>query len=118
MHEYGVNCKVIKIAEENANQNNALKVTDIYLVVGDMSGFIGESIQMYFDVISQGLYSPYSFSDMDMQLTGHIPTQQPQPQQRLPLFTFVAVFMQFSPQCKFFCNAFNQINCDFFITLF
>ena len=53
MHEYGVTCKVIKIAEENAKQNNALKVTDIYLVVGDMSGFIGESIQMYFDVISQ-----------------------------------------------------------------
>jgi len=54
MHEYPVTEQIIKIASEKAKENKAIKVNRITLVVGEQSGFIGESIQMYFDIISRG----------------------------------------------------------------
>lgn len=53
MHEYPITQQIIKIAENRALENKATKVKKIELVVGDYSGFIGDSIQMYFDVISK-----------------------------------------------------------------
>lgn len=53
MHEYPITLQIIKIAENTARDNGAQKVCKIELVVGDYSGFIGESIQMYFDAISK-----------------------------------------------------------------
>lgn len=54
MHEFPITEQIIKIAEERAIQAEAVRVTKVSLVVGDYSGFIGESIQMYFDIISKG----------------------------------------------------------------
>lgn len=54
MHEYPITQQIIKIAETHAKEAGAAKVSAINLVVGDYSGFIGESIQMYFDIISEG----------------------------------------------------------------
>ncbi|NLI93080.1 MAG: hydrogenase maturation nickel metallochaperone HypA [Peptococcaceae bacterium] len=54
MHEYPITEQIVKIASEKAKENNARRVTRITLVVGEYSGFIGESIQMYFDIISKG----------------------------------------------------------------
>lgn len=54
MHEYSIACEIIRIAECSAREKGALKVLNIVLVIGDYSGFIGESIQMYFDEISLG----------------------------------------------------------------
>jgi hydrogenase nickel incorporation protein HypA/HybF len=54
MHEYPATQKIIKTAERFCNEASAGKVVRITLVVGDYSGFIGESIQMYFNIISEG----------------------------------------------------------------
>ncbi len=54
MHELPITQRIIKIAEEHARRANARRVTRVKLVVGDYSGFIGDSIQMYFDIISIG----------------------------------------------------------------
>ncbi len=54
MHEYPVTEQIVKIASEEAKKSNARKVTRIDLVVGEYSGFVGDSIQMYFDIIAQG----------------------------------------------------------------
>ena len=54
MHEFPITQQIVKLAEKHAVENNAKAVKSIKLVVGDYSGFIGESIQMYFDVISEG----------------------------------------------------------------
>lgn len=54
MHEYPITTRIIQIAEEHAKKENAKHVVQVSLVVGDYSGFIGESISMYFDVISEG----------------------------------------------------------------
>lgn len=53
MHEYPVTVRIVEIANEEAVKAGG-KVTAINLVVGDDSGFIGESIQMYFDIIAEG----------------------------------------------------------------
>ena len=54
MHEYPLTEQIIRIAVEHAEKNRASRITRISLVIGDMSGFVGESIQMYFDVIARG----------------------------------------------------------------
>ena len=54
MHEYPITQQIIKIAEDHAREAGAARVKTLRLVVGDYSGFIGDSIQMYFDVISEG----------------------------------------------------------------
>lgn len=54
MHEFPITQQIIRIAENKAREAGASRVLAIRLVVGDQSGFIGDSIQMYFDVISEG----------------------------------------------------------------
>ena len=53
MHEYPITQQIIKIAVKHGKAAGAIKVDVITLVVGEQSGFIGESIQMYFDIIAQ-----------------------------------------------------------------
>lgn len=54
MHEFPITQQIIKLAEKHATKLGASRVKSIKLVVGDYSGFVGDSIQMYFDVISEG----------------------------------------------------------------
>jgi len=54
MHEYPVTQQIIKLAGEHASSLGASRVLSIKLVIGEYSGFVGESVQMYFDVISKG----------------------------------------------------------------
>ncbi|MEG2199591.1 MAG: hydrogenase/urease maturation nickel metallochaperone HypA, partial [Anaerovorax sp.] len=54
MHEYPITQQIIKIAEKHAADAGASCVKKINLVVGDYSGFVGDSIDMYFRIISQG----------------------------------------------------------------
>ena len=54
MHELPITEQIVKIAEEHGQRARASKIERIRLVVGERSGYIGESIQMYFDEISKG----------------------------------------------------------------
>lgn len=53
MHEYPITQRIIEIAEEYAYKNHAEKVLAINLVVGDYSGYVSSSIELYFDIIAQ-----------------------------------------------------------------
>ena len=53
MHEYPITVRIIEIAEEYAKKNEADKVVAINLVVGDYSGYVSSSIELYFDIIAQ-----------------------------------------------------------------
>ncbi|MEE3380796.1 MAG: hydrogenase maturation nickel metallochaperone HypA [Succiniclasticum sp.] len=53
MHEYPVTLEIVRIASETAREKHG-RVRAIHLVVGEDSGFIGASIQMYFDIIAEG----------------------------------------------------------------
>lgn len=54
MHEYAVTKGLITIVLEEAQKAGAVKVTEIRLVIGDLSTIIDDSVQMYFDIMSQG----------------------------------------------------------------
>jgi hydrogenase nickel incorporation protein HypA/HybF len=54
MHEYPITCEILRLAEEKAKGEGAVSVEEISLVVGEQSGFIGDSIKLYFDIIAEG----------------------------------------------------------------
>ena len=54
MHEYPITEHIIKVCEKHCKDAGGEKVSKITLVIGDYSGYVGESVQMYFDIISQG----------------------------------------------------------------
>ena len=54
MHEYGVTQKIVNIAMDAAAKQGAAKISRINLVIGEQSGFVGDSIQMYFNMLAKG----------------------------------------------------------------
>jgi hydrogenase nickel incorporation protein HypA/HybF len=54
MHEYPITESIIRIAEKHGREFRASRIESVTLVVGEQSGFIGDSIRMYFDIIAEG----------------------------------------------------------------
>ena len=53
MHELPVTESIIEITLRHAKMHNARRVTDIYLVIGDWSTIIDDSIQFHWDILSE-----------------------------------------------------------------
>lgn len=53
MHELSVTQSILEIALRHAEQAGAQHITRLNLVVGELSGIIGESVQFYWDMISR-----------------------------------------------------------------
>jgi hydrogenase nickel incorporation protein HypA/HybF len=53
MHELGVTENIVNIALAKAGEAQANKVIKINLVVGELSGFVPDCIQFYFDSLSK-----------------------------------------------------------------
>ncbi len=54
MHELPVVENILSIATQNAQQNKAKEVISINLVIGQLSSLIDDSIQFYWNVLSEG----------------------------------------------------------------
>lgn len=54
MHEYHIVESIVKEAIASAKKSNALKVTKIVLVRGELSGLEESSLRMYFEELSKG----------------------------------------------------------------
>lgn len=54
MHELPVTENILEIALRHAEKAEAQRVTDIHLVIGQLSTIIDESIQFYWDMLSEG----------------------------------------------------------------
>lgn len=54
MHEYPITEQIIKIAEKHCREAGGSKVTKVNLVIGDYSGYVGDSVHLYFDLIGEG----------------------------------------------------------------
>jgi hydrogenase nickel incorporation protein HypA/HybF len=53
MHELGVTQQVLDIALNHASEAKATAIKRINLVIGDMSSFLNDSVQFYFDFLSK-----------------------------------------------------------------
>ncbi len=52
MHELAVTQTILKIALEHAPQG--ARISDLYLVVGELSSMVDDSVQFYWDMIAEG----------------------------------------------------------------
>ena len=54
MHELAVTESILNIALEHAKRANASRVTHLHLVIGKLASVVDDSVQFYWDTISQG----------------------------------------------------------------
>ncbi len=54
MHELSVTESLLNLAVRHAEQAGAVRVTDLYLVIGQLSSLVDDSVQFYWDMISEG----------------------------------------------------------------
>lgn len=53
MHELAITEQIAKIANEHGVKNKASQITDLYLVIGELSTVIDDSVQFYWDLITE-----------------------------------------------------------------
>lgn len=53
MHELSVTQNMLELVLSEADKAGAVRVTSIKLVIGELSSVIDESIQLYFDMLSE-----------------------------------------------------------------
>jgi hydrogenase nickel incorporation protein HypA/HybF len=54
VHELSVTESLLNLAVHHAQQAGAVRVTDLYLVIGQLSSLVDDSVQFYWDMISAG----------------------------------------------------------------
>lgn len=54
MHEYSITESILSLALDKATKAKARKITRINLVLGELSGVVGECVQQYFEVLGKG----------------------------------------------------------------
>ncbi len=53
MHELPITENILEIAIRHGQQANAIRITNLYLVIGQLSSIVDDSIQFYWDIISR-----------------------------------------------------------------
>ena len=53
MHELAITESILHIALQHAQKANASRVTDINLLIGNLTAFIDNSISFYWEIISK-----------------------------------------------------------------
>jgi hydrogenase nickel incorporation protein HypA/HybF len=54
MHELAVTQSILEIALRHADNQKAKRITDLFIVMGEWSSTVDDSIQFYWDMISDG----------------------------------------------------------------
>jgi hydrogenase nickel incorporation protein HypA/HybF len=54
MHELAVTESILEISLRHAEQAGAAGIMNLYLVVGELSSIVDDSVQFYWDIISEG----------------------------------------------------------------
>ena len=54
MHELPITENLLKLVLEHAERASAGQVTDVHLVIGALSSVMGESVQFYWDILTEG----------------------------------------------------------------
>ena len=54
MHELSITQNMLEIVLDYARNNDANSVGKINLVIGELTGYVADSVQFYFDLLSKG----------------------------------------------------------------
>jgi hydrogenase nickel incorporation protein HypA/HybF len=54
MHELSVTESILEISLRHAKDAKAKRITNLYLVIGQLASIVDDSVQFYWDIISQG----------------------------------------------------------------
>jgi len=54
MHELAVTENLLEIAIRHGNTAGARKISNLYLVIGQLSSIVDDSVQFYWDIVSRG----------------------------------------------------------------
>jgi hydrogenase nickel incorporation protein HypA/HybF len=54
MHELAVTESLLEIAVRHAQGQKAHRITDLYLILGEWSSIVDDSVQFYWDIVSEG----------------------------------------------------------------
>jgi hydrogenase nickel incorporation protein HypA/HybF len=54
MHELAVTESILEIALRHAREQKAKRITDLHLVIGQWTSIVDDSVQFYWDIISDG----------------------------------------------------------------
>ena len=54
MHELPAVEDMIRALDEESEKKNISKIEEVHLIIGELSSYIGECVQMYFDLLSAG----------------------------------------------------------------
>jgi hydrogenase nickel incorporation protein HypA/HybF len=53
MHELPVTQSILRIALDHAEKANASRVTDLHIVMGELSSMVDDSIQFYWEIVAK-----------------------------------------------------------------
>lgn len=53
MHELGITCSIVEIAERTAREQGADRVLSVTVAIGDLSGVVPEAVEFCFEVCSK-----------------------------------------------------------------
>ncbi len=60
MHELSITQSILEISLRHAAQANAIQIVDIFLVIGEYSSILDESVQFYWETIAQGTIAEHA----------------------------------------------------------
>ena len=87
MHELAVTESILEIALRHSGEAGAQRITDLHLVIGELSTIIDESVQFYWDFVSEGTAAAGAtlhFRRVPAQLTCQTCGHSYSPRQSLP----------------------------------
>ncbi|HEY4691448.1 MAG TPA: hydrogenase maturation nickel metallochaperone HypA [Anaerolineae bacterium] len=54
MHELAITESILEIALRHAREAGAERITDVHLVIGNLSSIVDDSVQFYWDIVAAG----------------------------------------------------------------
>lgn len=54
MHEMAITEQIAQIAIRHGKEHGAESISDLYLVIGDLSSVVDDSVRFYWDIVTQG----------------------------------------------------------------